>query len=179
MATITIKGHEISDLPTQDSFGRRALQYKNKIIYALSKAGFVADDVIIDLEPIAIRNVPASVTWYGEGYRMYYDYKSADRYVDNLSIISQVIEFEVDDLLSGKKTFGDFLGEFTEEEDVEDMRKEARETLGVEHDVLDMAEIDKKYKKLAKQHHPDMPGGNNEIFKSINNAHKILRRELC
>jgi hypothetical protein len=179
MATISIKGHEISAVPTKDSFGRRALQYKNKIISALGKAGFIADDVIIDLEPVAIRNMPASVTWYGEGYRMYYDYKSANRYVDNLSIVSQVIEHEVNDLLSGKKHFGDFLREFTEEEDVEDMRKEARETLGVEHDVIDMDEIDRKYKQLAKQHHPDMPGGNMEIFKSINNAHKILRRELC
>jgi hypothetical protein len=179
MATISIKGHEVSAVPTKDSFGRRALQYKNKIITTLGKVGFVADDVIIDLEPVAIRNMPASVTWYGEGYRMYYDYKSANRYVDNLAIISQVIEFEVEDLLSGKKSFSDFLREFSEEEDIESMRKEARETLGVEHDVLDMAEIDKKYKQLAKLHHPDMPEGNAEMFKRINTAHKILRRELC
>lgn len=179
MASITIKGHEIRALPIRDSFGRRAVQFKNRIISVLGKAGFVADDIIIDLEPVAIRNVPASVTWYGDGYRMYYDYKIANRYVDNLSIISQVIELEVEDLLSGKKTFEDFLREFTEKEDIEEMRKEARETLGVEHDLLDMAEIDTRYKQLAKQHHPDMPGGSNEMFKSINTAHKILRRELC
>jgi hypothetical protein len=179
MATITIKGHEISVSPTKDSFGRRALQHKNKIISILGKVGFIADDVIIDLEPVAIRNAPASVTWYGEGYRMYYEYKSANRYVDNLAIVSQVIELEVEDLLSGKKSFSDFLREFTEDEEVDTLRKEAREILGVEHDVLDMAEIDFKYKQLAKLHHPDMPEGNAEMFKRINNAHKILRRELC
>ncbi|MBI1968917.1 J domain-containing protein [Candidatus Woesearchaeota archaeon] len=57
------------------------------------------------------------------------------------------------------------------------MRKEAREILGIAPDVLDMNEIDKKYKELAKKYHPDMPGGDAEMFKKINNAHKILKRE--
>ena len=38
--------------------------------------------------------------------------------------------------------------------------------------------INKKYKELAKEHHPDMPGGNTEKFKAINHAHKTLKREL-
>ena len=58
------------------------------------------------------------------------------------------------------------------------MRKEAREILGVEENVLDMAHIDKKYKTLAKKYHPDMPDGDLEMFKKINNAHKLLKREL-
>ena len=41
-----------------------------------------------------------------------------------------------------------------------------------------MAEIDVKYKELAKKHHPDMPSGNLEKFKEINNAHKTLKKEL-
>lgn len=178
MTTITIKGHEFEAVLAHDSFGRRALQYKNKIINALSKIGLVADDTIIDLEPIAIKNTQASATWYTEGYRMYYSCQSAKRYVDNLYIVYKVIELEVADLLSERKTFDEFLSEFTEEEDVENMRKEARETLGVEPDVIDMDVIDKKYKDLAKKHHPDKDKGDIELFKKINNAHKILKREL-
>jgi len=178
MTTITIKGHEFEALLVKDSYSRRALQYKNKIITALIKIGLTSDDVIIDIEPVAIKNIPASATWYAEGYRMYYSYKSAKKYVDNLYVVYKVIEFEVADLLSEKKTFEEFLLDFTEKDDVENMRKEAREILGVEQDVIDINQIDKNYKKLAKKYHPDMPEGDIELFKKINNAHKILKREL-
>src|SRR3989344_9313308 len=178
MVLITIKGHEFNALLARDSYGRRALQYKNNIISALSKIDVASDDVNIDIEPVAIKNMRASATWYADGYRMYYSYKSVKKHVDNLYVVYKVIEFEVADLLSGKKTFEEFLLDFTEKDDVEHMRKEARKTLGVEEDVLDMDSIDKKYKKLAKQYHPDMPEGDTEMFKKINNAHKILKREL-
>src|SRR3989344_7252913 len=177
MKTLSIKGHEFNALPIRDSFDRRALQYKNKIIYTLGKIGLTSDDINIDLEPVAIKNTPASATWYCDGYRMYYSYKSAQKYVDNLYVVYKVIELEIADLIAGEKTFEEFLLNFTEKDDVEHMRKEARERLGVGQDVLDMNEIDKKYKELAKKHHPDMPEGNLEIFKEINNAHKILKRE--
>lgn len=178
MATITIKGHTFTEVLARDSYSRRAVQYTNKIISALSKIDVGEDDVIIEIEPVAIKSVPASATWYAEGYRMYYSYKSAKKYVDNLYVVYKVIELEVADLLAGKKTFDEFLLDFTEKKDVEQMRKEARETLGVDEDSLDMDDIDRKYKKLAKKYHPDMPGGDTEMFKKINNAHKILKREL-
>ena len=178
MTLINIKGHEFNALIARDSHSRRALKYKNNIIAILSKIGVVKDDVTIDLEPVAIKNVLASVTWYYEGYQMYYSYKSAKNYVDNLYVVYKVIEFEVNDLISGKNTFQEFLSEFTERDDVEHMRKEAREILGIAPDVLDFNIINKKYKELAKKYHPDMPDGDAEMFKKINNAHKILKREL-
>lgn len=178
MGIITIKGYEFEAVIARDSYNRRALQYKNNIINALSKIGIISDDITIDLEPVAIKNVPATATWYGSGYRMYYSYKSAKRYVDNLYIVYKVLNFEVADLITKKKTFEEFLLDFTEKKDVENMRKEARKILGVEDDVLDLNYIDKKYKELAKKYHPDMPEGDIEMFKKINNAHKILKREL-
>lgn len=57
-------------------------------------------------------------------------------------------------------------------------RKEARKTLDVEEDCMDLAAIDVQYKRLAKNTHPDMLTGSTEAFKSLNNAHKILKREL-
>src|SRR3989344_5886662 len=151
MTTIAVKGHTFTAVFAKDSYNRRALQYKNKIISILNKIGVMGDDVIIDLEPSAKKNV------------------------DNLSIVYKIIELEVADLLSGKKTFEEFLSEFTEPRNVEQMRKVAREILGVEENVLDMAHIDKKYKTLAKKYHPDMPDGDLEMFKKINNAHKLLK----
>jgi hypothetical protein len=178
MAIINIKGHEFNALVAQDSHSRRALKYKNNLILVLGKIGVIKDDIIIDLEPVAIKNIMASAEWYYDGYKMYYSYKSAKNYVDNLYVVYKVIEFEVNDLLEGKNTFQEFLSEFTEKDDVENMRKEAREILGVTEDVLDFSIIDKKYKELAKKYHPDLPGGDAEMFKKINNAHKILKREL-
>jgi hypothetical protein len=178
MTTITVKGHTFAAVHIRDSFWRRALHYKNNIISILGKLDLTDDDIIIDIEPVAIKNVPASATWYYDGYRMYYSYKSAQRYVENLYVVYKVIELEVADLLSGKKTFEEFLHDFTEKDDVEHMRKKAREILHIASDVLDLSVIDKKYKELAKKHHPDMSGGDTEMFKKINNAHKILKREL-
>ena len=178
MAIINIKGHKFNVVEARDSHSRRALKYKNNIVFTLSKIGVIRDDIVIDLEPVAMKNVIASATWYYDGYKMYYSYKSAKNYVDNLYVIYKVIEFEVNDLVSGKINFQDFLSEFTEKDDVEKMRKEAREILGVEQNVLDFSIIDKRYKELARKYHPDLAGGDAEMFKKINNAHKLLKREL-
>ncbi|MEK6937299.1 MAG: J domain-containing protein [Nanoarchaeota archaeon] len=178
MLQITIKGHKLSALETRDSHSRRALKYKNNIFSLLSKIGVVKDNIIIDLEPIVIKNIMASALWYCDGYKMYYSYKSAKKYVDNLYVVYKVIEFEVNDLLAGTITFQEFLSEFSEKDDVENTRKEAREVLGIDQDVLDFNIIDKRYKELAKKYHPDINGGDAEMFKKINIAHKILKREL-
>jgi|SRR3989344_6207142 len=178
MTLINIKGHKFNAVAARDSHSRRALKYKNNIFSILNKMGVIKDDIIIDLEPFAIKNIMACATWYYDGYKMYYSYKSAKNYVDNLYVVYKVIEFEVNDLLIGKITFQEFLSEFTEKDDVENTRKEAREVLGIEPGVLDFSIIDKRYKELAKRYHPDMPGGDAEMFKKINIAHKILKREL-
>jgi len=178
METLKIKGHEITPITIKDSFNRRAVQYKNKIIETLKKIGLKDDDIDIELAPVAFKKVPASVTWYFDGHHLYYSYKLASKYVENLYIVFKIIELEVNALISEEKTVEEFISEFSEEPEVEKNRKEARELLGVEDDVVDIKVIDEKYKKLAKQNHPDMPGGSAEKFKKINKAHKMLKREL-
>lgn len=178
MAAIKVKGHEITALIIRDSFDRRALQYKNRIIAALRKIGLTEDDIEIELEAVAVKNAPASASWYINGHHLHYSYKAARKYVENLYIVFKVIELEVNALLAGQKTMEEFISDFSEDKDVGDKRKKAREILGVAHDVLDLGHIDLRYKALAKEYHPDMPEGNAEKFKEINSAHKILRREL-
>ena len=90
----------------------------------------------------------------------------------------KLLEIEIDLVLSGKKTILEFSHEFQEDPKIENERKEAREFLGVEHDTHDLEIIDKKYKELAKEFHPDTPAGSTDKFKKLNHAHKILRREL-
>lgn len=178
MAIIRIKGYDINAITIRDSYDRRAVQYKNNIIETLKKVGLTEDDVIVEQDVSAFKNAPASATWYMDGHRLYYSYKIAPKYVENLYIVFKVIELEVNALLSGQKTMEEFISSFSEENSVEEERKQARITLGVEADVVDMDIINAKYKELAKKNHPDMSGGNTEKFKAINRAHKILKREL-
>ncbi|MEK6869237.1 MAG: J domain-containing protein [Nanoarchaeota archaeon] len=178
MTKIKLKGHEFDAISVKDSFQRKTVQFRNKIIDTLSKLGLTEDDEDIPINTLAIKKAPAFASWYFNGYRLHYSYQGAAKFVDNLYVVFKVIELEVSELLDEKKTVDEFIREFSEDDDVEAQRNEARETLGVSHDTLDLGLIDKKFKALAKEHHPDMPNGDHDKFKAINRAHKILKREL-
>jgi hypothetical protein len=178
MEITKIKGHSINVVNAKDSFNRRALQYKNKLISALEKLGTVRDDIELEIGGNCGRKAKATVTWYYDGHRMQYENASQKRFVDNLCVVSQVIEKEVSLVLSEKKPLEEFIEEFAEDEDVHDERKEAREFFGLEEDHKDINEVNRKYKEMAKTLHPDTPTGDVEKFKKLNHAHKILKREL-
>lgn len=178
MAIIRIKGYDIHTFTIRDSYDRRANQYKNNIILTLKKLGLTEDDIEIPQDVSAFKNAPASATWYMDGRRLYYSYKIANKYVENLYIVFKVIELEVNALVTGEKTSEEFRNSFSEEDDIEEERKQARITLGVDPAETNMEIIDVKYKELAKKNHPDMDGGDTEKFKAINRAHKMLKREL-
>ena len=177
MSTITVKGNEFQMLVIRDSFQRRAVQFKNNIIATLRKIDLTEDDIDIEIEAVAIKRAPASASWYFNGHYLHYSYQ-ASRFIDNLYIVSRVIELSVDALLQGKITVDDFVREFAEDKDVTQQRIEARELLGVPPNSTDMKLIDKNYKELAKKYHPDTSQGDTEKFKAINRAHKMLKREL-
>jgi preprotein translocase subunit Sec63 len=150
----------------------------NHIIKSLNALGVPESQIDVQMEKFALKKAPATVLWFMEGHRMYYSYEAAPKFVENLYVISKVIALEVDAVINKRKTIQDFISEFSEEEDVTEQRKEAREILGVSHDTKDLDAINKRYKALAKEHHPDVSTGNPATFKAINRAHKILKREL-
>jgi hypothetical protein len=176
MEKITIKGHEISPIKVTNTHLRRATQFKNKIIAALSPLGLTEDDIDIPIEQVAIRKTPATASWYLEGYHLHFSYQGMN-FAENMYIIYKVIETEVNMLLEEKKTLDQFIADFSEDSDIKKQRKEARELLGVKEDESDFNIINEKFKHLAKDAHPDK-GGNIEHFKALNRAHKILKREL-
>lgn len=174
---IKAKGHAIKKIPITSAFNRRALQFKNTITALLQKIG-VESEVDIPLEQVATTKAQASATWYLSGHRLHYSHSLQHRFIDNLYVLYKVLELEANLVLSEKKTLDEFVTEFREDEDVEAKRKDARELLGLDHDIKDMGIINTKYKQMAKDCHPDMPNGDTEKFKKLNNAHKILQREL-
>lgn len=178
MAIVKIKGHDIHTIIVRDSSTRRAQQYKNLIISKLKKIGVPEDDVDLDLEKVPTRKAPASVAWYFADRYLFYSYNSASKYIENLYVVLKVIEAEVDSLLHEEESVEDFIHNFSENKDVIKQRKEAREILGVDEDCIDLDLINKQYKKLAREFHPDMPNGSEVMFKKINHAHKLLQKEL-
>ncbi len=178
MVKIKVKGHEFEAVVVRDSFSRRAVQFKNKIIENFRRLGLSVDDVDIKLEPNAVKKSPASVSWYMDGRHLHYSNNSMNKYVENLYVVFKVVDFEITALLEERITLEEFINEFSEDVDVAKKRKEARDVLGLDHDVDDLKVIDKAYKDLAKKHHPDVGSGDVEKFKEINRAHKVLKREL-
>lgn len=178
MTKVTIKGKEFHIIPVKDSYMRRATQYRNNIITILKKIGLSEDYIDIKLENAAMKKIPAKASWYIEGHHLYYSYNGANNYAENLYVVFKVIENEIIALINEDKAIEDFIFEFSEEHDVDEERKKARELLGLSHDTRDLDEINKAYKNMAKDLHPDMPGGDTEKFKELNKAHKVLKREL-
>ncbi len=178
MLKITIKGNEYSIPSIKDSYNRRAIQFNNNIIELFKKLEISENEVDISLEHSAIKKAPAYASWYFEGHNLYYSCNQMDKFVENLYVVFKVIEFEINALLQGEQTILDFISKFSEERDIKTARKEAREILGLSPDTEDLNLINKTYKELALLHHPDRPEGNAELFKKINNAHKVLKREL-
>ena len=178
MSKLKVKGHEFSAFIARDSPSRRAVRFRNNILGSLRKIGLSEDDVDVEIETLAVKKAPACASWYIEGHHLFYSYNKAPKFVDNLYVVSKIIELEVEALLKERKTLQEFISEFSEDKDICDKRKEARKSLGVDESTLDLNAINEKYKSLAREHHPDMPNGNMEKFKEINNAHEILKREL-
>jgi len=99
MTTITVKGYEFNAFNVKDSFSRRAIQFRNNILESLKKLGLTEDDIDVPLETLAIKRAPASALWFIEGYRLYFSYSKAEKFVENLYVVSKVIEQEVKSLL--------------------------------------------------------------------------------
>ena len=175
---VNIKGYNFKQITIRDSYNRRALQYKNKIISYLKNFGLTEDDVDVPLESVTMRKAQASASWYMWDEHLFFSYNGSTKFVENLAMVAQVIKYFIDLLSEDKITQEEFLKLFVEDNDIIEQRKNAREILGVEESSTDFETMHKNYKNLSKEHHPDMPNGNTEKFKKINSAHKILKREL-
>lgn len=179
MAKIKVKGYEFELKTITSGYDRRAVQYANNIIDNLKKIGLTSDDVGVPVNILGSKNLPGFAEWYYDGHHLQYRYSGCKRFIDNLFVISKVIELEINEVLNGTKSIHDFIYDFTEEKDVKETRNNARELLGLDDKENDLEIINKKYKDLAKEYHPDMPNGNLEKFQALNKAHKILKKELA
>lgn len=178
MTILKLKGNEFNIEFTNASASRYAALFRANIINCLKELCIPANYIRIDEEPNGLKKAKAEVFWYMENNRCYYSYARQPRYVDNLQVIAKLIEIEMNKVLNAEKTPEDFILDFKEEDGLVEKRKEARELLGLDKGEIDMEIINKQFKRMAREAHPDMEGGDAEKFKLINEAHKILRAEL-
>jgi len=178
MVQINIKNKDYNISLTKDSFNRRATQYTNKIIEKFKSIGLKEDDLNISEERAPIRNLPASISWWIDGYHCHFSHAKQNKYVDNLLVVSKIIEDYINKFIQEEITLTEFIETFKEKDDVTTKRKEARDFFDLEETHTDFESINKKYKLLSKKLHPDMPTGNIDKFKELNEHHKILKREL-
>ncbi len=175
---IRIRGKDYKINIIKDSSVRRSRQYYNNIFLSLRKIGLSTDDVDVTLENNPIKRIPASASWYIDGHHCHFSFNKMERYVDNINVVSKVIELSVNELLNEEITAEEFISGFKEDKNFKKQRDEAREFFGLEEDHIDLESINAKYKQLAKELHPDMPTGDVLKFKELNTHHKTLKREL-
>lgn len=173
---VKIKGYEIAEVKIKNSFLRRAQAFKNSIESNLKKIGIHEDNIDVSFENMPMSRKPAYVSWYFDNNYHYYSFNKS-KFVDNLYIINKLISKYSLDILSGEKTMEEFSKDFVEDHGVDEKRVQAREYFGLDEDFT-VEQVNKKYKLLSKKVHPDMPTGNTEKFKELNEMHKIIKREF-
>ncbi len=178
MTVLKLKGNifDVSFLRTVSI--RHVTLFRNQIFTSLRKLGIPEHHVKIRPDLIPTKKMGAEVHWYFDGHNCHYDYHRQERYVDNLQVISKLLSIEVEKVLNKEKAADEFVFDFREDDELVQKRKEARALLGLSENEMDLEVIDKQFKLLAKEAHPDMPGGNTERFKQLNEAHKLLKKEL-
>ena len=179
MVKIKVKGNEFHvEIISASSYTRHARLFESNILASLKKIGVSQQNIRLKEEIFPMKKAGAEVHWWINGSNCYYSYNRQEKYVENLQIMAKVIDIEVANVLKGIKTIEEFVIEFREDDDVQNRRKEARELLGLESNEKDLEVINKKYKQMAKELHPDMENGSTEKFKKLNEAHKTLKKEL-
>ncbi len=175
---VKVKGNEIEVPVFTSAFDRRAVQVENRIMATLKMLNIDRDNVELKMERNARLKARAKVCFWFEGRNLSYSYNLCRKFIENLFVVDKVLEREVEKLLDKEISLDEFHREFAEDDKADDKAKEARRILGVSEDEHDFELIGKNYKKLARQFHPDMSGGDEKKFQEINAAHKLIRKEL-
>lgn len=181
METFVVKGHEIPLKITKTGCNRKAVQLVNSIVADLKLIGVVRDDIEVEIPTLANRISPAVLEFWLNRQYCRFSYSKAKRFVDNLYLISKLINLEVREVVEKRKDIHEFYSMFNESKsDMKALDKslnEAKLLLGVEENEDDIDTINLAYKKLARKHHPDL-GGSMEEFQKVNKAHKLIRKEM-
>ena len=179
MSRIEVNGRAIEIKPTRSRFTKTAHTIKQEIIHNLSRIGVTIDFIELDLPRNPLKyGQPAQISWVINGEDFFYECNVQERYVDNLGVIAKVIAQEVYAILNGLKSLGMVLNQFRLGYSDDTIRtRTPREIIGCPESMKDFEYITFKYRKRAKELHPDA-GGKAEDFKQLNEAYQTIKKEL-
>lgn len=181
MNNVEVNGKMVYIKPTKSKFHKSAFMMSEEIYNAFSKIGITREfiDLQIARNPLKLGQV-AQISWVVNGKDFYFACSTQDRYVDNLGVITKVIEQESYAIRNGLKSFGQVMNQFRIgfDESEKIIQKSPREIIGVEKNCQDFEYITFKYKQKSKELHPDMESGNADSFKELNNSYEILKKEF-
>ena len=176
---VMINGKKVTIKPTKSRFTKTAFQMSQEIYSALQKIGITKEFVDLTLCRNPLKSgEPAQISWRVNDKDFYFQCNKQDRYVDNLGVITKVIEQESYAIRNGLKTFTQVMNQFVIgfEEGGEKILS-PREIIGVDSKCNDLEYIKFKFKQKAKELHPDN-GGNVNLFQKLNLSMEILEKEL-
>ena len=180
MDVVVVKGHEIKVKVTKAGYDRKVVLFVNTIVEELKKLGIPRDDIEIKVNVLGNKNIPATLEFWACGHYLRFSYSMTKRFIDNLYVIMELIKLEVNEVLTGKIEFVEFLHRFSEDgnrKEIANELKEAKNILGLNSTEADIKVINRAYRDLARNHHPDV-GGDLDEFKKINKAHKLIKKEM-
>ena len=187
MTQIRVKRFDISFNEIRNGFDRKATLFCNNIIEEIKKIKLNRDFIKFPETHSAHRREFAKVILYYNHHKLIFTHNSQKRFVDNLFIVSKLIEFEIKELNEKNLTSEKFISKY-QEEHVEggkndkkaqnNLREESFKILNLEEQDFNLENLNNNYKKLARKHHPDLNGGDTTEFTKINKAHKLLKKEL-
>ena len=178
---VLVNGKKIYIKPGVSSFSRSMSSIRDDIYRAFERIGVTKEYIDLPIpRNVLKKDEPAMISWVVNGQDYFFECKTQDRYIDNLGVISKVIEQESYAIRNGLKSFGQVMGQFRLGWGGESVApvKTPREVLGIPSNIKDLDYIMFKYKKMAKDSHPDTENGDAERFKEVNDAFEALKKEL-
>ena len=174
-----VNGEVVFINPTASRFSKSAFTISQEILHNLSKIGIKPNYVTLSIPRNPLKpKEPAEVGWVVNGEDHYFKCSTQDNYRDNLGVIGNVIHQEVYAIKNGMKSFGQVMNQFRlGYDETGEKIVSPREVLGIPLDIKDIDYITYKYKRKAKELHPDS-GGDAEKFKELSEAYKKLKEEL-
>ena len=105
MNVFSVKGHEIKVKVTKAGYARKSVVFANNIVEELKKLNIIRDDIKIETNILGNKNLPATIEFWADGHYLRFSFSMTKRFIDNLYIIMKLVEIEVNEVLTKKKTY--------------------------------------------------------------------------
>ena len=168
---VNVNGKQVEIKVNKMSVSGQHGYYKRNIFNWLDRIGIEKEYINVDHSVYGYEQPWAEVRWIVNGKEYRYRCSSQDTGTKCLAAVEQLVHFEVLFIERGIKTFTQVMNQFLLENHTGG--RSPHEVMGLPIDMKDKEYIKWKYKRLAKELHPDT-GGDPEKFKELKEAYDQL-----